>query len=535
MTETQASGVHLEQYWSIVKRRRWWILGPLFAGWLVVWIVGWLIPAKYRSQSTILIQQQSVPKEYVVPNVTMDPQERLHAMTQQVLSRTRLEQLIVDLNLYPNQRGRLGPDGLVKRMRKDIHFALAQIPGQKAASNSNDLTAFTIGYDAPNPGLAQQVANRLTSLFINENLKDSQQASESTTAFFESQLSQAKQALDEKEKQLTAFKAQYLGQLPDQMEGNVQILGGLQSRMSSDLDDLNRARQQNTYLTSLLNQYTLAQTHVSDNTGDQSLDAINQQLSDLRMKETDLLSRYTSQYPDVQRVKQEIRETEAKKKQILASLAKKPAKPVSNNQTPTSYQALQAMAPMMQVRSQLRANRQEITSREADLKQVEAQIQTMEGRLNVTPIRQQQLSDLNQQYQQAQNYYDSLLAKKDQSALASDLQMREEGDQFRVLDPPNLPVKPYSPNRNMFGWLGVLAGVVIALGFVVVKEITDERVWREADLAGLVPVANLGSIPVLATAADLTRAERLRKLEFMVASAMLVIIALGNFIAYRWG
>src|ERR1700733_5888059 len=90
----------LEEYWAIVLRRRWWICLPLFTCWGLVWLASWFLPTTYRSEALILVDQQKVPEQYVVPNVTSSLQDRLQNMTQQILSRTRLQATIDHLNLY---------------------------------------------------------------------------------------------------------------------------------------------------------------------------------------------------------------------------------------------------------------------------------------------------------------------------------------------------------------------------------------------------------------------------------------------------
>ena len=159
----------LEEYWAIVRRRRWWIFLPLFVCWVLVWAVSWFLPATYRSEALILVEQQKVPEQYVVPNVTVSLQDRLQSMTQQILSRTRLQATIDRFGLYPQRRAPsalLDSDDRVEQMRQDIKIDLVESP-----EHPGELTAFKIDYSARSRELAQQVNSELTSLFIDENLK----------------------------------------------------------------------------------------------------------------------------------------------------------------------------------------------------------------------------------------------------------------------------------------------------------------------------------------------------------------------------
>jgi polysaccharide biosynthesis transport protein len=181
--------------------------------------------------------------------VSSDLQQRLNSITQQILSRTRLEGIINKLNLYSDERGRKTQDDLVERMRKDIDVELVR------SAADREVTAFNVYYSSKNPRIAQQVTSELTNLFITENLESRRHQAEQTTQFLQSQLGDARQKLAEQEERLRKYKDQYLGELPGQLQSNMQILSGLQSQVQGEQDALGRARQQNTYLQSLLSQY----------------------------------------------------------------------------------------------------------------------------------------------------------------------------------------------------------------------------------------------------------------------------------------
>jgi uncharacterized protein involved in exopolysaccharide biosynthesis len=178
-----------------------------------VWGLSWILPARYASSTLILVEQPTMPKDYVVPNVNEDVQGRLQNITQQILSRTRLLHIIDELNLYPKDRRRLSPDEIVEQLRKDIEIELVK-DAQK------QVTAFRISYSAHDPSIAQQVTSKLTSLFINENLEVRQQQSEGTTKFLEDQLVTAQQSLEAQEEKIREFKEQHVAELPTQVASN---------------------------------------------------------------------------------------------------------------------------------------------------------------------------------------------------------------------------------------------------------------------------------------------------------------------------
>src|SRR5208337_2961510 len=384
--DDQKSTRGIEEYGAIFGRRKWWILGPLFFGWLLVFASAWVLPATYTSESVILVEQPKVPKSYVEPNVEVDLSERVQAMTQQVLSRTRLLNLIENLKLYP--RFRNSPDDQVKQMREDIKMELVQAPSG-AGRNSGELVAFKIDYEAPNPTAAQQVNAKLASFFIDENVRASQEQSEATTLFLDSQVRAAAQLLTDQETKLRAFEAQHEGSLPQELQSTIQILNGIQAQLQSALGARERALQQQTYLNSLLNQY---QSMGTENLAGAPA-SIDSQLEAARAALAQLRAKYTEDHPDIRTLKDNIARLEKLKKDMGAE-AKENLE--SNTATPAQ---VAAMTPVMQVQSQLKANKQEIQALEAKIQQLQAVVQKYEQRVSETPAVQAQMEDIMANYE----------------------------------------------------------------------------------------------------------------------------------------
>src|SRR5271157_5320120 len=410
----------MDEYGAIFDRRKWWILGPLFFGWLLVFLSAWVLPATYTSESVILVEEQKVPKTFVEPNVQVDMSERVQSMTQQVLSRTRLLNLIETLKLYPRYEN--SPDDQVKQMHEDIKMELVQAP-PSAGKNQGELVAFKIDYDAPSPSIAQQVNAKLTSFFIDENVRASQEQSESTTLFLDSQARAAAQALADQEAKVRAFEAQHEGSLPQQLQSNIQILNGLQAQLQAALNARERALQQQTYLNSLLNQY--------QNMGTENLvgapPSLDQQLEAERAALAGLRSKYTEDHPDIKRLKDEIARLEKLKKDMGAE-AKENLD--SNAATPAQ---VAAMTPLMQVQSELKSNKQEIQSTEQKIQHIQAEAQEYQKRLAATPAVEAQMEDMLRDYQSQKAGYAALLSKKQSSALATSLERQQQGAQFRII------------------------------------------------------------------------------------------------------
>ena len=512
----------VEEYGAIIARRKWWILGPLFFGWLLVFISAWVLPATYTSESVILVEEQKVPKTFVEPNVQVDLSERVQSMTQQVLSRTRLLNLVQTLKLYPRYEN--SPDDQWRLMREDIKMELVQAP-PSAGKNQGELVAFKIDYDAPSPSIAQQVNAKLTSFFIDENVRASQEQSESTTLFLDSQARAAAQALADQEAKVRAFEAQHEGSLPQELQSNIQILNGLQAQLQSALNARERALQQQTYLNSLLNQY--------QNMGTDNLvgapPSLDQQLESERAALAGLRSKYTEDHPDIKRLKDEIARLEKLKKDMGAE-AKENLD--SNAATPAQ---VAAMTPLMQVQSELKSNKQEIQSTEQKIQHIQAEAQEYQKRLAATPAVEAQMEDMLRDYQSQKAGYAALLSKKQSSALATSLERQQQGAQFRIIDPPSLPDKPSFPDRFKFSLAGLAVGLILAVLFGAGMEFVDDRIRSEQDLAEATNLPVLVEIPPLSTEAEIRRARWTPWIAAAAALLVAILIPTGIIYAWYWG
>lgn len=511
--EKQPEGLPWEEYLALARRRAWHFAFPFFLMWLAVWAVGWFLPAVYRSGTLILVEQPTVPQQYVMPNVAGDLQDRLSSITQQILSRTRLVRIMEDMNLYSRERNRLGPDQLVERMRKDIEIELVRTPDRP-----DQLSAFNIYYSSPDPVLAQKVTDRLTWLFINENLEARQEQSENTTKFLEAQLEEARQKLASQEQRVREYKDRHPGELPAQMTGNVQILSGLQSQMMAEMGALDRAKQQNTYLESLLTQYRSARA-TSETQGKApigGLSTVDADLQRLRAQLADLSAHYTDRHPDVRKVKEEIAKTEAIRQQMLADPKDDAAASMVGDPHDISG--------IPELESQLKANKLEIANRQHAVQELQGQIVEYRSRLEQGPRREQEFADITRDYEQSRQYYDSLLAKKNQSEMATNLEKTQQGEHFRVLDPPSVPTKPFSPNRLKLALIGLAAGIVIGGCVAGGAELTDGRIYHEKDLAKIVSAEILVEIPALPTAEE--QASAARGLQFELVGVFIIVICL---------
>jgi len=525
-----------EEYFAILVRRRWWILLPLFLCWAAVWGGSWSLPTTYTSDALISAEQQKVSDIYVMENVNVNLQNRLQSTTQQVLSYASLQAIINRFKLYvapPRMTGFFKIKDPVDQMRGDIKIELVGAPGYRG-----EFFTFKIHYSADTPEIAQQVNTELTSLFINENLRAQRQLSENTTAFLDSELADARTKMEQQEAEVSAFKAKHAGNLPGQLQSNVQILAGLQAQLASTQHALDTSKQQKIYLESLLQQYQSAQASLGGDANVISTQALDKVLQNLRLQIQNLRTRYTDGHPDIVALKDEIAKTETLRKQNEAEIS-------SNKQTGKSASAIDFSAEegvqrgsptaIMQLQSQLKANQLEIQNEQEHAKDLEAQTTVYQARLNLTPETEQELTVVSRGYDEAKFNYNSLLQKQTQSQLATSLGQQQQGQQFHIVDPPKLPDKPSAPNRFLISLVGLALGAALGLGLATFLELTDVRFRQEKDLEGILPARMLVGIPRLSTPKEERSRVVARYMECGAVALVAILIFTGNLYTYYNG
>jgi len=516
--DDQKSGQGFGEYWAIVLRRRWWILGPLFFGWAIVFASAWILPKTYISSSTILVEPPKVPGYLVAPNVEVDLADRVQSMSTQVLSRTRLLNLIDRFHLYPVYS--YSSDVQVEKMRDDIKMDM--ITGESNLSSKPELVAFKISYKAPDPAAAQKVTIALTSFFVDENVRASQEQSEATTLFLDSQVRALGQTLGDEEAKVRAYEAQHDGSLPQQLQSNIQILNGIQQQLQGAEAAREHAIQQQTYLNSVQSQY--------QNMSDSAVvpTSIDNQLDNARASLAALEAHYTDDYPDVKKLKETIAALEKLKKE-MASEARDNME--SDNATPAQ---VQAGMPLVQLRTQMKLNKQDIERATQQIQHLQQVAQVYQARLNATPAVEAEMGDMMRDFGNMKKEYTELLAKKQQSALATSLEKQQQGAQFRIIDPPSLPDKPYFPDRFKFSLAAIGAGFALAvlIGFGV--EFLDDRIRGEQALTETVDLPILAEIPPLSTPKELRRARWAPWLAIAATVLILILLPSGVAYAYFW-
>jgi len=474
----------VQDYFRILRRKWWVILTLAIAGVGLGFAIAYLLPKKYTSQTLVLIQQPTVPGDYVKPVISQDINQRLTTMQQQILSRSRLEPVIRQFGLYSKDIKTVPMEDLVDNLRKALSITpiRANIPGQPS-----QLQGFSISVAFDDPHLAQQICSTITSMFMEENLKLRQELSEQTTQFISKQLDDAKATLDQQDTKLAAFKRDHIGTLPDEDRLNLGILGGLTTQLDAATQALGRAQQDKTFAESLLAQQ-LEAWRASSQIG-QNPDSLQKQLDALELTLSGLETKYTEDHPDVIKAKNDI---ESLKKKIADA---------QSTDTPVEAEKPEKatlQSPQVQnLRSQIYQLDQLIKEKTTQAEELQRQIKLYQARVEASPAVEQEYKGLTRDYETAARFYNELLGKRDQSSMATDLERRQQGEQFQVLDPANLPDKPSFPNIPVFVAGGGVLGLCLGLGLVFLFEILDGSLRSRQDVETNLHLPVLAVIPAI--------------------------------------
>jgi polysaccharide chain length determinant protein (PEP-CTERM system associated) len=443
-------------------RRPWLVAGP-FAVILAISVAAlFVLPKKYRSATLILVESEKVPTSFVPKMATGESERRLDNIRAQVLSRTRLEQVLRETNPFPE----LGAGTrAVDAMRRST----------TVSASGND--GFTIEFVHEQPRIAQQVTDRLATLFIDETVKARGQQVEDAVDFLVTQVNDARRELESKDTAVRLFKEQRMGRLPEQLDSNLANLQMLQRELQSVEDSLLFARERQESLTRGLGRPGSAPAAG----GGQP--SAGDGLTELRSQLASMRSRYTEEHPDVQALRTRIARMEAR----LAQAAAAAGEDAGSVEDPL----------LAERRQQLQTARAEVAKFEARRGEIEGRISVLRGRVEETPRTEQELATLLRDYDKLKENYTALLSKQLEAQMAGRLEQRWKGDQFRVLDPANLPERPYFPRRSLIVGLGALLGLLAGLALSVVLEILDPTVKDAEELIAMLPHPVLARIPHL--------------------------------------
>ena len=477
----------MDDYLGMARRQKWWILIPAVIAPVLGLLLSYAIPAKYTSTASVLVEGQQI--QGVAPIVTADLLPRIVTMEQQILSTSRLKPMIERLGLAKGD----DTDAMIAEIRASLNIApmdadLAKVAAAAASKKRQtpgtpDVPGFTLAYTTSNPLVAQKVCSELTSMLLEENLKQRERVAQGATTFFSQQLADAKSALDQQDAKLAAFKRQYLGQLPGDEDSNLRILMGLNSQLESNTQTLNRAQQDKTFAEGTLSQQLTAWKASQSATSPQEMD---QKMAALQSQLLEAQSRYTDDHPDVIKLKRDV--AELKRKMQETSNAPAPA---------DDTQKASASEPpeIRQLRLQIHQYDQTITAATKDQGRLQQQILSYQSKVAISPNVEEQYKILTRDYDTAQKNYQDLSVKRSASETTQDVEKSQLGEQFNLVGPADLPDAPSFPKRWLFAVGGLGAGLGLGLLLAFVFEMKDDSIRTEPDVEAVLELPTLIAMP----------------------------------------
>jgi polysaccharide chain length determinant protein (PEP-CTERM system associated) len=467
----------MQDYVGILKRRFWLILTSAILLLGVGIGLSHILPPQYVSQTLVLIEQQKVPENYVKPVVTEDLGGRLASMKEQILSRSRLEPIITKFNLFAGSNNTM--DDRIDQTRKAI-----QITPILSSQASHGMPGFFITFKAQDARIAQQVCGEITSLFVSENLNAREQSAEGTTDFLKQQLADSKRNLDEQDAKLAVFQQKYFGKLPEQEPSNTNTLQALTTQLDAVTQSLGRMQENETFLQAMISQQTHELQGLEPGSGI-SADERQKELKTLIAQKQELEALYTPDHPDLLAISRRIADLRAEIAHASAEPAPKAAlAPVTRTDPPQ----------LLQLKAQLRGVQQSMAAAKQEQTRLQQKIRTYESRIESSPLVEQEYKQVTRDHDTALQFYNSLLTKMNESSMATALEQRQQGEQFRVMDAPNLPDAPTFPNPFVFAGGGFTVGLFLGLLIAALLEYRDISLRNERDIWAFTKLPTLGII-----------------------------------------
>jgi polysaccharide chain length determinant protein (PEP-CTERM system associated) len=524
-----------EHYLRLILHRKWIVIGVFFSISIGTFLYARRMPDIYTSETLILVDPQKVPESYVKSTVTGDVRNRLGTLSQQILSATRLQKIIDTFNLYPEERKTQAREDVIAKMRSNIHAAIANDFG-----GSQDLQAFRISYSGRDPRLVAEVANSLAGLFIDENLKAREQQATGTAEFLQSQLEETRKALEQQEAKLKDFRLRHVGEMPEQETADLQILGQLQAQLQSENDALSRAQQQKSIIQSMMAQGTPMavdldggeqRTVKSPGADSQAPQAAQPPINSLRTRLAALKARgYTENHPDVRKLKAQIEEEETKT-EAAAVEQPKATEPAQPEDPPAAPAPASKPAPILAfnpaghvnpvLQSQLKEIDAEIAKRRQEQQRLSKSVAAYRSKVEAIPVNQQQITELVRDYEISKEHYSQLLEKQLSAQTATQMEIRQKGEKFEILDPAVPAERPSQPNRKLINAAGSAVGLALGLLVAVATEFLGISITEPKDISAATGLQVLEVIPVIQTYTD--RLFRRRRIIVAAASAAVAV------------
>ncbi len=537
-TQIEKQAVGYVEIKEFLKRRKWLIIIP----WLLITgiavIVAYLLPPIYQSSATILIESQQVPEDLMRTTVTGFAEERIKAITQQILSRQTLLSIIKEFNLYQAELGKKPIEQILDQMRSDISVEMVsvEVPNKRSGRPSTVNVAFTVSYEGKDPEKVMKVANRLTSLFLEHNLKMREEIAQSTAQFLERQAKKFKEDVARLEERLAAFKQQHITELPELMKVNFETERQLRHEIEAIDDQMKAVRERKIYLEGQLATIS-PNVPLTDRQTGLPTDPV-QRLKALKIQAMSLEASLSSKHPDVVKLNKEIEMLEgqvkaskdrkvlqemlelkrSELKQLLSKVTKKHPDVIRLEEEIKSLEEKLAKLPKdermelaedeptnpayINLKTQIKSAELELEGLRKKRQEFEKKWQEYVKRLEKMPEVERQYNDLMRDYEIATGKYREIMAKLTEAKQGELLEKTQAGERFTVIDSPQIPERPVKPNRPVIALIGFILGLGVGVGMAAIVESMDTTIRVPKD------IKKVTGVPVLATIANVKNVKR---------------------------
>jgi uncharacterized protein involved in exopolysaccharide biosynthesis len=556
------SKIEIKDFRSFFRRRKKSIMITFL---LIFGLIGSraiLLPSIYRSEATILIEGQQIPQDYIKSTVSSYAQERLELITRQVMTQSKLMEIIKKFDLYRKLRDKITTQKLIEKMSKDISLETisSQVIDKKTGKQREATIAFTLAYNGQNRSKVLQVTEELASLYLQEELKRREQLASSATTFFEHEADELKKQIQTLEGKISTFKQNHIGELPEHTATNLQAI----SRLEMELDRVNsdiravQARRMN-FKTQLSGVDPLAPVV---NLEGKTVMNPKERLKTLRLELVNMQSALSDKHPDVKKLKRQIKELEDQVKQSnnsavkvrrlnylkgeLASMrgelgpkhpdvirlskevdgiSKEVGKLVKANATTAVATTKPDNPAYINLRTQIISAETELQGLFSVKERLEQVLQDYQRKSENAPLVEKEYSKLTRDYNTAQQKYNEITSKLMEARVAQVMENTQRGERFTIIDPPRLAEKPYKPNRLAIALIGFVLGLGAGGGLAIVRETMDNSVKTADELTKVMGAPVLSVLSLVETDEE-KRVRRIKRTFWIFACLVLVVGAL---------
>ncbi len=499
----------MNDYVLILKRRKWSLILPALIIFAISVMIAVALSPIYKSTSTILIEEQEIPADFVMATVTSFVEQRLQSIHQRIMSTSRLIDIIKRFNLYSDLKGRLTSEQIIEKMRKSIKLETisAEVVDRRTGRPSSATVAFTLTYEGKGiPDKVQRVANVLTSLFLEENLRARERQTREISQFLRNEMKKLKTDLDQIEAKIADFKAIHINALPEIFQVNMQSLNNTERNIERLNQQFQSLKEREGYL----------QTQLASITPLEKMTEDKRRLRELRVKLANLETRFTDEYPDVIKTKEEIEKLEKGIKNI--------------DKTTGTSDSLPDNPAYITLASQLASTQAEIESVKKQIINLNIKAEEYRRRIEATPKVEENYKALAIERNNTQAKYNDLVRKFMEAKVAQGLEKEQKGERFTIIDPARLPEKPYKPNRIAIVMIGLVLGVAAGVALSSIKEFTDSSVRSPDMLSTVTSFPVLAGIPEITTEKDIRRKKIIRSVQI----AGFIVLVIGGLVIFHF-